>query len=277
MASLPYTITSGDDAEAAPVQGNFDALNVRMNSVESIIDNIVVDGDTYGNGVFPDGLTGSTSGTDFLNGSGTAVVNHQTYYKSALSNSFVGKAAGTYYVELDTSGDSDIYLAHDSARTNLNTVVWNGSGFTSFSAADRNELATYQEIIDARGSFDTLEDRLDAVDDGTTVLVQALLAQTTATLTLDSTHRNVNCDTTSNAIGITVPLANSHLGREYMIYVGAHISANVVTNSRSGSDVFISDGVSYTSAVLALYDFVELKAVATGVWLITNQYGAALS
>ena len=276
MAALPYTITAGDDAEAAPVQGNFDALNVRLNSVESIIDNIVVDADTYANGIFPDGLTASTVGTTLSHTSGTAVVNHQTYYKSTLSTDFVGQGAGTYYVELDTAGDADIYTSTDAARTNLNTVVWNGSGFTSFNTNDRNVLATYQEIIDARDGEASLDARLDDIENSQRI-VSDITVQTSAALTLDATHVAINCNTTSNGITVTIPLANSFLGRGYLIYVGTHISGNTVTIARSGSDVFISDGTQYTSAILTLYDFVELTSVASGVWLIKNQYGAALS
>ena len=61
MVVLPYPtqIASGQDANAEPVQGNLDAINLRLNSVEAVIDNIVVDADCYANGVFPDQLTAS--------------------------------------------------------------------------------------------------------------------------------------------------------------------------------------------------------------------------
>lgn len=276
---LPYPtqIASGQDADAEPVQGNLDAINGRLNSVEAVIDNIVVDADCYANGVFPDQLTASQSGTNLLYTSGIAIVNNVTHYKSSITVAFLGEAADTYYVEMDAAGDTDIYTSHDSARTNLNTVVWNGTSFDSVTTADRNVLATYQEIIDARGTYDSVEDRLDAVDDGTTVLGEALLAQTTASLTLSTTHKNVNLNTTSNAITVTVPLASSYLGKSFTLYVGTAVSAHAVTLARSGSDVFISDGSSYTGAIMTLHDVIEIKAMASGVWLVVNHYGVALS
>lgn len=276
MASLPYDIQSGNDAEAEPVQANFDAINVRVNSVESIIDNIVVDANTYGNGVFPDGLAASQVGTTLVYTSGSAVVNHQTYYKTTITVDFLGKGVATYYVELDTAGNVAIYTGTDSARTNLNTVVWNGSGFTTVTEANRNVLATYQEIIDARDTEDTLEDRLDKIEDGTR-REDKITTQTTASLTLDNTHKNINFNTTTNAIAVTVPLANSNLGRSYLLYVGTAVSAHDVTVSRSSTDVFIHNGTEYTGMAMTHYDYVEIIAVASGVWLIKAQYGVLLS
>lgn len=276
MAALPYTISSGQDIEAEPVQADFDNLNVRLNSVESVIDNIVVDADTYSNGVFADGLAASEVGTDLVYSSGTAIVSHITYYKSTITVAFSGQAADTYYVEMDSVGDSALFTSHDAARTNLNTVVWNGSGFDSVTTADRNELATYQEIIDARDSETDLDARLDKIEDGTR-REDKITVQTTSTLTLDGTHKIVNCNTTSNAIAITVGLANSYLGRSYLVYVGTVTSAYAVTMARSGSDIFIYNGVQYTGMTMSHYDFVELISVNTGVWLVTKQYGVAFT
>jgi len=276
MAALPYTISSGQDADAEPVQANFDAINGRVNSIEAVIDNIVVDADTYGNGVFPDGLAASEVGTDLVYSSGTAIVSHITYYKSTITVAFSGQAADTYYVEMDSAGDTALYTSHDASRTNLNTVVWNGSSFDSVTTADRNVLATYQEIIDARDSETDLDARLDKIEDGTR-REDKITIQTSSTLTLDDTHKIVNCNTTSNAIAITVPLANSHLGRSYLVYVGTVTSAYAVTLARSSSDVFIYQGVEYTGMTMAHHDFVNITAVNTGIWLVENQYGVAFS
>ena len=296
------------EAKASEVLANFEGLDGRLESVEEVIDNIITDAQTYDNGVFPSGLTASEVSTELQYTSGSFIVSHVFYSKTSMTVDFLGYSAGSYYVEVDSAGGIDIYTSHNSARTNLNTVVWDGTAFTTVTIADRNVLATYQEIIDARASFDTLEDRLDAddtatgsntthrtsdgknhsdvvqntsdignIEDGTTVLAQALLTQTTATLTLSTTHKIVNCDTTSNAIAITVPLASSVLGRSYFIYVGTAVSAHAVTLIRSGSDVFISDGSSYTGATLTEKDFIEIVAVASGVWVVKNQYGVILS
>ena len=153
----PNKPASGTTAKASEVLGNLDGLDVRINSIEEVIDNIVTDAQTYGNGIFPDGLTASEVSTQLQYTAGSFVVSHVFWSKTTLSVDFLGYSADTYYVEVDSAGGIDIYTSHDSARANLNTVVWNGTGFTSTTAADRNVLSTYQEIIDARNAFDTLD------------------------------------------------------------------------------------------------------------------------
>jgi len=177
----PGVPTAGADVSAAPILANFEGIDVRLVSVENVIANVTVDARTYGNGVFPSGLAASQVGTTLQYSAGVLVNNNIIYSKSVTIVEFAGQAANTYYVEADSAGDFDIYTSKSVARTNLNTVVWNGTGFTSVTEADRTVLATYQEIIDARGTFDTLEerlddsdDRLDGIEDGTAALTKVL-------------------------------------------------------------------------------------------------------
>jgi len=138
--TLPYTITAGNDAEAAPVQGNFNNLDIRLASVEGQIEDLAVSVDTYSNGVFSGGLTASQVAKTLVYTTGGMIVNHTYYYKSTLIVDFEGEAANTYYVEADSTGEVDIYTSKSAARTNLNTVVWNGTSFDSVTDADRTVL-----------------------------------------------------------------------------------------------------------------------------------------
>lgn len=275
--TLPYTISAGQDVNAAPLQGNFSNLDGRVAAIETVIDNIAVDAQLYGNGVFPGGFVASQVTTTLVYTAGTAVVNNQIYKKSSITVDFAGKASDTYYVEMDTNGDTEIYTTNSpTVRTNLNTVVWNGTGFDSVTTADRVELVGYSEVSDARDTEDSLDDRLDKIEDGTRRL-NKITTQSTATLTLDDTHRNISCDTTSNSITITIPDASSHLGRVYLVSVDVEGSGNDVTLDRSGSDEFIWQGSSYTSIVLTLHDFVIIEALGNDKYLVKAAYGAVFS
>jgi hypothetical protein len=64
---------------------------------------------------------------------------------------FTGKTTLTYYIECDNAGTVAIYTTHDTARTNLNTVVWNGSGFDSVTTANRTELFGTSDLVALNG------------------------------------------------------------------------------------------------------------------------------
>lgn len=296
--SLPYTIQSGDPAEAAPVQGNFESLDTRLAAVETEVDNISINAALYDNGVFTGGLTASQVGTTLVYTTGGLIVNSTYYAKSTLIVDFNGESSGTYYVEVSADGTVSIESSTSSSRTNLNTVDWSGAGFNSVTTADRNILYRDANFIVAAGksggqtlygSTDASEHLIiESTSDSTKGSVKIRDAaikhkntvQTAATtLTLDESHQQVEADATSNDITITVPAAASYLGKSYFIYCSADGSATYdVTLNRSGSDVFINEGVAtYTAIVLEQYDFVEIRAVNSGEWLIVKHYGAALS
>jgi len=305
MLAFPGKPTSATKAKASEVLGNLEGLDVRVNSIEDVIDNIVTDPQTYGNGVFPDGLVASEVSTQLQYSSGSFIVNHLFYTKTSLSVDLLGYGADTYYIEVDNAGGIDIYTSTDPNRANLNTVVWNGAGFDSISTADRNVLATYQEVIDARNAFDSLDNRLDDMDtniglntahkngdgsdhadvstntsdisnieDGTTPIVEKVTNQTTAALTLDSTHRLIVCDTTSNAITLTLPDAGTVIGQVYDVYAKTVTSSNDVTIACAAGDTLNLAG--NNRITLTEEDFVQIVAIDANRWYLRINHNAVL-
>lgn len=141
----------GTDVEAAPVRANLENLDTRLAAVEGEIEDLAVSASTYPNGVFTGGLTASTVGLTQVYTVGGLICNHTYYYKTTLIVDFTGQAADTYYVECDSAGDVDLFTSTDVARTNLNTVVWNGSGFDSVTTADRTELFGTEDLVALNG------------------------------------------------------------------------------------------------------------------------------
>lgn len=270
----PGVPVAGTDVEAAPILANLEGLDVRTSAVETVIDNITVDARTYGNGVFKDGLAATEVGTELQYSVGGLVVNHVYYPKTSLTVDFNGKAADTYYVEAPAGGVVAIYTAHDVARANLNTVVWDGSTFTSVTTADRNELSTYQEIIDARGTHSDLDARLDAIEDGTTPLAKAVLNQSSATLTIGATHNTIICDTTSNGITVTLPAVAGYIGKDYTFYLKTHSSGNTLVINTNAADTY--DGTN-TTATLTLGDMFIIRGIGGNRWMILDSTGVVLS
>lgn len=100
-------------------------------------------------------------------------------------------------------------------------------------------------------------------------------AQTSASLSLTSSHSLVVCDTTSNAIALTLPEAADNLGQKYTIFLETD-GGNNLTVATTGSDVLNSS--SNTLATLAdAEDFIELIAVSDDRWLILNDNAVAYS
>jgi hypothetical protein len=100
-------------------------------------------------------------------------------------------------------------------------------------------------------------------------------AQTTATLALTAAHSVIVCDTTANAIAITLPEANDNIGKKYLIFLQTDGGTNV-TIARTGSDVL--NAANNTLATLAdAEDFIELIAVSANRWLVIKDNGIAYS
>jgi len=100
-------------------------------------------------------------------------------------------------------------------------------------------------------------------------------AQTDATLTASAAHKVIVCDTTSNAIAITLPEAADNLGLELTIYLETDGGDNV-TVARAGADVL--DSSDNTLATLAdAEDFLRIVAVSDNRWLIISDNGVAYS
>ena len=291
--ALPYTISSRQDANAAPVQGNFDNLHTRLTTVEAQVTDLQFSADTFENGVFVDGLEASQSGTNLIYAVGGLIVNFTYFYKSTLVQAFAGEVADTYYVEVGADGVVDIYTSHDAARTNLNTVVWNGAGFDSVTTADRNLLFGDDQfvVVAGRAGGQTVQggtasgENLDlestnhatkgTVRIKTASIQQKILNQTTATVTLDTTHSLVVCDTSSNGITITLPDANTVLGQVYDVYVKTVNSSNDVTIACGAGDTLNLAG--NNRITLTEEDFVQLVAIDANRWYIRINKNAVLT
>ncbi|MHA1437981.1 MAG: carbohydrate binding domain-containing protein [Promethearchaeota archaeon] len=118
-------------------------------------------------------MTANTVSTQLQYTAGGFINNHQYFYKTSASVNFSGYGSGTYYVEADSSGDFDIYTSKSSLRTNLNTVVWNGTNFDSVTETDRTYLVAYSEIIDARQSETTLLANLQDIESVKLLAIEA--------------------------------------------------------------------------------------------------------
>ena len=93
--------------------------------------------------------------------------------------------------------------------------------------------------------------------------------QTTATLGLDNSHSIITCDTTGNAITITLPEAADYLGKRYMVVLTTDGGNNVNINT-SGADVWIGIGnpAGGTQAQLTdEEDHIDFMAVSDDEWL----------
>ena len=291
--SLPYTISAGQDINAEPLQGNFENHETRIATVETMIDDLQCSADTFDNGVFSGGLTASESGTNLIYSAGGAIVNHTYYYQDALTQAFAGKAADTYYVEMDTDGTVDIYTAHVSTRTNFNTVVWSGAGFTSVGTGDRNVLYGDDQfvVLAGRSGGQTVQGGtasgehlvIESTNHATKGTVKIRTAstqekvtnQTGAALTLDTTHSLIVCDSTSNAIALALPDANTVIGQVYDVYVKTVNSSNDVTIACGAGDTLNLAG--NNRITMTEEDFVQIVALGANRWYVRINHNAVLS
>lgn len=107
-----------------------------------------------------------------------------------------------------------------------------------------------------------------------------VLEQTTATVTLDSTHHLVFCDTTGNPIAITLPDVASNIGQRYIIILETDPGANDVTVVCAGTDTYIGAGNpagGTTATLVAADDYLEIVAVqttASAYWMVLGLGGA---
>lgn len=292
--TLPYAITAGDDADAAPVQANFTNLDGRVASLESQVANLNRNVDLYSNGVFTGGLTASAVSTSLTYTAGGFICSHVYYYKTTLSVDFTGLSADTYYVEADSSGEVDVYTSSSTDRTNLNTVDWSGSGFNSIATTDRTILyadANYA-VLTGRAGGQTIQGgtaasetlTLESTSHATkgVVLIKTatiqhkLTTQTGTALTISSSHNVVVCDTTSNAITVTLPDANTILGQEILIVAAVRPGSYDVTINAASGDTFNATG-NNRCVLDAVDDFFCIVAISANRWLIKASAGTTLS
>jgi hypothetical protein len=103
-------------------------------------------------------------------------------------------------------------------------------------------------------------------------------ALTSSTLTLDANDGVVECDTTSNAIAITLPEASTVLGQNYTIYFETD-GGNDVTVTTATGDTFagVGDIGDNTATMADAGDFVVIQAVSDTRWIVIQNNGATLS
>jgi len=292
--TLPYTIVAGTSAAAAPVQYNFNNLDVRLSSVESSITNLVVTVDTLANGVYVGGLIASTVGNTQVYTAGGLVVNHTYYHKTTLIVDFTGEASDTFYIEVDSAGEAGIYTSNSATRTNLNTVVWNGAGFDSVTEVNRTILYGDSNFVIRDGytggqtiSGDTaasgnliLQSTYNAtkgvVKVRTASIQHKITNQTTTTLAVSDSHNLIIGNTTSNAITITLPDASTVLGQEYTIFALTINGTDYITINTASGDTLNATG--NNRAVLdAVDEFITIVAISASRWIIKINSNATLS
>ena len=100
-----------------------------------------------------------------------------------------------------------------------------------------------------------------------------VLSQSTAAVTLDSTHHIVLCDTTGNVVSITLPDVSANIGQRYIIVFETD-GGNNVTVTCAGTDTYIGAGTPAGGTVATLPDaddYFEIVAIAsstTNYWLV---------
>ena len=102
-----------------------------------------------------------------------------------------------------------------------------------------------------------------------------ITAQTESSLTLDMNHDVLVCDTTSNAIALTLPEAANSPGKQYIVFLGTD-GGNDVTISCVGSDVLNSSD-NTTATMADAEDYFHIVAVSDDRWLIISDTGVAYS
>jgi hypothetical protein len=96
-------------------------------------------------------------------------------------------------------------------------------------------------------------------------------AQTTSPKTLDLSDNIVVCDTTGGAIAITLPEANSSLGKRYVIFMETDGGTNV-TVTCAGADTI--SGANTIATLADAEDCIEIVAVSADRWLVLENIGS---
>ena len=101
---------------------------------------------------------------------------------------------------------------------------------------------------------------------------------TGSALTLDRGDTIIQCDTTSNAIAITLPDSRKNLGKSYIIGFVTD-GGNDVTVSTDGTDQY--DGASSATGTSVVYadagDMLAITAIGNDLWLVTQSVGGSFS
>lgn len=137
-----------------------------------------------------------------------------------------------------------------------------GSKSTPLTPNPLNNQITGQNLLDA-----TIPD---------SKIVTAHKFVTESAITLDRGYTVLSCDTTDNAVAITLPSARRFLGKQYIIFF----------NVDGGSDVTVSTSDTFQGAAGAgndlatgadANDYLHIVATSNAVWLVLSQTGFAFS
>lgn len=114
---------------------------------------------------------------------------------------------------------------------------------------------------------------------GTESILPRYTKITQAALTLTIGHFVVSVDTTSNAVTVTLPNAQTVLGTEYIIYLTVHGTGHDLTVNTDGTDAFAgaSSATGTHAAFSSAGNFLHLIAADNDVWLVLNSVGASFS
>lgn len=190
---LPHTIANGQDADATPVQENFQYLDGRILELEDRIGNVDSEAQAAlytlaGNGVvrgYSGELACAISGTQVTVQSGLALANGQkASLDTAGSVNFAGQPAGTLYVTIDENAVLTVQVSESPLRATLCQVTWDGSTLSNL-VDKRTFVVDAEELRAARSepggtTHPTISAHLAAL--------WAALAKSTGTATVNATQ-----------------------------------------------------------------------------------------
>lgn len=104
----------------------------------------------------------------------------------------------------------------------------------------------------------------------TGALFRTVTPVTAASLALNTTHDVLVCDTTSNAIALTLPAASAS-GKEYTVLLRTDGGNNVTLTSATGDTL---DGTNNTATFADAEDALQIIDIANDRWLILENIGS---
>jgi hypothetical protein len=197
-------------------------------------------------------------------------------------------ATASEYVTLDGDGYQGMTMLTDAAAPDITFL-----GFSANAAASTNKdggsVIVQPGVNETGGTGADGTIQLNDADGTTCITVGtglvntvglapscAVLVVTAATLTLDDTHCVLICDTTSNAIALTLPAASAYPGKMYTVFLKTKGASNNVTIVRAGSDTIWAASTTVTMDTAA--ELITLVADGVDKWILPAvHYGCTFS
>ena len=246
---------------------------------------IAVDAEFTGNVIIGDAITDTLT----INGQVKKIILDNDAWLQGLNNA---EDANVNIIKVNTSDELDIgailntgpiELEEDAgAVTVINMPVSStpsdGDEMSmSFAIDSNNILKVYGEADGSGGcnSFKVVVSDAVITGGGLQLNHQTLTA---ATLTLDANDGIVECDTTSNAIAITLPECSTVLGQVFTIYFETDNANDVVVTTTAGDTYAgVGDLGDNTATMADAGDFIVIQAVSNTRWAVIQNNGATLS